>query len=238
MLISSLPLLLSYRTVSQTTFLTQSIHKFIIQKFPLVISNFSQYISPWCPSTCTPIHEWHADWCAWGRVPTRCLGSGFHASRSQTRRVSGPAPGSSRSPTYFFYVYFAVLHQKKGVGQEKTQCTAASSAVYQGIPLKTPEVLGFSASDRMPDLPRPIPNPDPVRGLTGFFRIYGVRVGTLAWGGGGSVFIIPWNTDTRYQAPNKDDTHQYQIHVLSLFPCWSSTTTTCKTSGCLTSYLF
>ncbi|KAA1089167.1 hypothetical protein PGT21_008907 [Puccinia graminis f. sp. tritici] len=31
----------------------------------------------------------------------------------------------------------------------------------------------------MPDLPRPIPNPEPVRGLTGFFRICGVRVGTL-----------------------------------------------------------
>ncbi|KAA1081514.1 hypothetical protein PGTUg99_009008 [Puccinia graminis f. sp. tritici] len=31
----------------------------------------------------------------------------------------------------------------------------------------------------MPDLPKPIPNPEPVRGLTGFFRICGVRVGTL-----------------------------------------------------------
>ncbi|KAA1100825.1 DnaJ sub C member 7 [Puccinia graminis f. sp. tritici] len=31
----------------------------------------------------------------------------------------------------------------------------------------------------MPDIPKPIPNPEPVRGLTGFFRICGVRVGTL-----------------------------------------------------------
>ncbi|EFP78211.1 uncharacterized protein PGTG_04167 [Puccinia graminis f. sp. tritici CRL 75-36-700-3] len=49
----------------------------------------------------------------------------------------------------------------------------------RGFPVETPKVWGFSASNWMPHLPRPIPNPEPVRGLTGFFRIFGVRVGTL-----------------------------------------------------------
>ncbi|KAA1114843.1 hypothetical protein PGT21_025128 [Puccinia graminis f. sp. tritici] len=47
----------------------------------------------------------------------------------------------------------------------------------------------------MPDLPKPIPNPEPVRGLTGFFRICGVRVGTLvqSWNG--------WKTTPPFLSP-------------------------------------
>jgi hypothetical protein len=86
---------------------------------------------------------------------------------------------------------YILLYYTKRRGSDKKRHSAQRppSGVYQGIPLKTPEVLGFSASDRMPDLPRPIPNPEPIRGLTGFFRICGVRVGTLIFT---TYFVVVW----------------------------------------------
>jgi hypothetical protein len=82
--------------------------------------------------------------------------------------------------THIFFMYILLYYTKRrGRTRKDTVHSGPRPGCTRGFPVKTPEVLGILASDRMPDLPRPIPNPESVRGLTGFCRICGVRVGTL-----------------------------------------------------------